>query len=133
MALDPETIKKEREKIPQIKAEGNLSKSKLIEHSDCIDKYASVVDTGTEKIPFEYSVLSGMCTTDSVHDILDQPFAENANVRLKLTEAEPHFLVTGDVFFTSPVSQTLPITHISVGALFLIVGIVVGKLLCKKK
>lgn len=126
MALDPNTIQKEREKIPQVEVSGTVSASTLIEHTECIDTYSSIVDAGTEKVDFQYSVLSGLCTTDSIYDIVPQPFAENANVRLSLSQNEPQVMVSGNVLYTPSPTQSFPIEYMFGGVILLVAGIIIG-------
>jgi len=130
MALDSTTIQEEREKIDQVQVTGILRESDLIEHIGCIDTYSTTVYTGEEKVDFQYSVLSGVCTTDSIYDIAEQPFAENTTVRLSLTQEEPHIMMSGDVLFDPTSFSSL--NYILFGALFLMVGIVIGVLLQRK-
>ncbi len=132
MALDPITIQKEREKIEQVQLTGIIRKSDLVEDTECIDTYSTTVDTGEGTMDFQYYVLSGECETDSIYDIVKQPFAENTTVRLSLAQEEPPIMISGNVLFTPEPFLSFPTNYIFSGALFLIVGILVGVLLKRK-
>ena len=128
MALDPETIKTERAKIQEINVSGIIGESTLIDHTECIDHYESSIDTEVNQIDFSYSVHSGMCSTDSINDIVLQPFAEGANAKLSLTEAEPHAMVSGTVLYTEAPDPepSLNTTYLLGGAIILAIGMIIG-------
>lgn len=133
MALDPITIKAEREKIPQIQVDGDITSSTFIKRDGgCTHTYQSKVDTGSEEISFNYEVLVDDCTTDSIYDIKSKPFVKNSNVTLSLTEKEPHYMVTSKTNFV-PESQDMPVAYFFGGILLLIVAVLAGWLLLKKQ
>ena len=119
MALDPLIIKEERAKIPQFQAEGNITSSKLIkEDNECLHTYESTINTGSEEISFDYSVLAGECVTDSIYDIEVKPFAKNTNVTLSLTAKEPYKMVTSKINFVTESSEIqTPTPNIFIGVL----------------
>lgn len=133
MALDPETIQKERDVIPQMEVTGTVGKSVLVEHTDCIDTYTTHINTGVEKINFQYNSLTGEpCTIDAIFDIQEHPFAENTKVHLSLSQNEPHIMVTSDVLITPKSTASLPTNAVLGAALFFIVGITICVLLYRK-
>jgi len=123
MALDPETIKIEREKIPQFYSEGTIVSSALIKKGEnrCIDTYESFLNAGSEKIAFQYYVNGpSECDIDSIYDIEPEPFVKNVEVSLSLTQEKPHFMVASEVSYT-PESQSSSTVFIIGAALFFIV------------
>lgn len=133
MALDPETIQKERSAIPQFKVTGTVGKSTLTEHTECIDSYTTQVNTGIEKIPFQYYAFNGeICTSDPILDIAEHPFVENTKVDLSLTQKEPHKMVSVNVLMV-PESRPLFSTNIALGiSLLVVIGVTIGIVLYRK-
>ncbi len=134
MALDPETIQRERSAIPQFKVTGTVGKSTLTEHTQCINTYTTQVNTGIEKISFQYHAFTGGgCPMDPIVDVVEQPFAENTKVDLSLTQKEPHEMVSVNVLMV-PVSKPLFSTSIVLGTSFVvIVGVTMGVMIYRKK
>ncbi len=127
MALDPETIKTEREKIPQFQVEGTIMSSTLTEKGPdrCIDTYKSTLDNSSTKISFQYQVTGpSVCTIDAIYDIEPEPFAKNTKVSLNLTQVEPYQMVSSEIIYT-PEPQVSPTTYLVSAALFLIVAVLI--------
>ena len=127
MALDPETIKMEREKIPQFQTEGTITSSTLVEkgHERCIDTYESTLENNLEKTSFQYQVIGPSdCTIDAIYDIRDEPFLKNTKVSLSLTQEKPYQMVSSEVIY-SPNPPVSPMTYFVWGGIFLIVAVLV--------
>jgi len=133
MALDPLFVQTEREKIPQIEVSGILSKSDIIKDGNCIDTYTSAIDTGIEKIDFEYYVYSSMpsdCVTDSIYSIYSYPFVEGTNMEMILTQENPHLLLSENIVYdpTTPSSASM-FLNFSFYAIFLLLGVIISLIL----
>lgn len=122
MALDPQTIREEREKIPQFHIEGKILSSELKEkdHQGCIDKYESVLYDGIERITFQYNVTGpAACIIDGIYDIETKPFEKDTGVYVSLTKTEPHIMIAGGIQYL-PKSHNLQKIH-AVGTVIILV------------
>ena len=123
MALDPQTIKEQREQTPQFQVDGDITSTSLFKRdNECLNTYQSKVDTGTEEISFNYVVLVNDCTTDSIYDIKSKPFIKGSNVTLTLTESEPHYMITSKTNYV-PEIQNTPVPFIIISVILLAVVI----------
>lgn len=124
MALSPEVVKREREKIPQFEVSGTVGTSSFVrENGECIHTYESTLSTESQTTTFEYFVLVDICTTDTIYEIESKPFKKNKDLTLSLTQAEPHFMVTSELNSSTQESQSNTIIYIF-GAVVLVVAAV---------